>query len=100
MSVLLPPTPVKGTKEGSDEAHADGLELLIARLVARQASGRIGYWASFIDECGVSHYALATDPAYADLSPENAASRTAAVAAFGRAIERYRASLTGLRPGS
>jgi hypothetical protein len=67
-------------------------------MVAQQASGQIGYWVTFKDERWVSHYALTTDPTYADLSPENAASRTGAVAAFSRAIERYRAALTAFRP--
>jgi hypothetical protein len=71
--------------------------MLIARLVAQQVSGQIGYWATFSDERGVSHCAFATDPAYADLSPENAARRTGAVAAIGRAVERHRATLTDLR---
>jgi hypothetical protein len=79
-------------------SSAQSGSMLIARLVARQASGRIGYWAAFSDERGVSHYAFTTDPAYADLSPVNAASRTAAVAALGRSIERYRAALTRFRP--
>ena len=74
--------------------------MLIARLVARQGSGRIGYWAAFRDERGVSHYAFTTDPAFADLSSENAGGRAAAVAAFGRAIERYRAALSTPIPKS
>jgi hypothetical protein len=97
MSTLIPSTPVAGTAEDPDEVRAARFEMLIARLVAQQASGRIGYWAAFSDQRGVSHYAFTTDPVYADLSPENAASRTAAIAAFARAIERYRASATGLR---
>ncbi len=83
-----------------DGPRAASLEVLIARLVAQEAAGQIGYWAAFTDERGVSHYAFTSDPAYADLSPENAASRTRAVAAVNRAIQRYRASLTGLRPAS
>ena len=71
--------------------------MLIARLVAKQVSGQIGYWVTYSDERGVSHCAFTTDPAYANLSPENAASRTGAVAAFSRAIERYRTTLTGFR---
>jgi hypothetical protein len=98
MSILLPSTPVAGAPDDLDEVRAARLEMLIARLVARQESGRIGYWVAFSDERGVSHYAFTTDPAYADLSPENAASRIGAVTAFGRAIERYRATLTGFRP--
>ena len=98
MSILFPPAPGAGTPEDSDEVRADRLETLIAQMVTRQASGQIGYWAAFADERGVSHYAFTTDPAYADLSPENAASRTGAVAAFSHAIERYRATLTGVRP--
>ena len=98
MSILLPSTPVAGTPEDPAEVRAVRLEVLIARLVAKQASGQIGYWVAFSDERGVSHYAFTTDPAYADLSPENAASRIGAVAAFSRAIERYRATLTGFRP--
>jgi len=98
MSILIPPAPGAGTPEDSAEVRAARLETLIAQLVAKQASGQIDYWVTFSDERGVSHYALTTDPAYADLSPENAASRTGAVAAFGRAIERYRAALTGFRP--
>lgn len=73
--------------------HAPRLEMLIARLVAKRTSGRIGYWAVFSDEREVSHLTFTTDPAYAALSPENAASRTGAVAAIDRAIERYRAAL-------
>jgi L-amino acid N-acyltransferase YncA len=71
--------------------------MLIARLVAEQASGRICYWATFSDERGMSHYAFVVDPVYADLSPANAASRTKAVAALDRAVERYRATLASLR---
>jgi hypothetical protein len=97
-SILLPSTPAAGTPEDPDEIRAGRLETLIAHVFARQESGQIGYWAAFSDEHGVSHYAFTVDPAYADLSPENAASRTGAVAAFGRAIERYRATLTGFRP--
>ena len=98
MGILLPSTPAASTPEDPDEVRAVRLEILIARLVAKQTSGQIGYWAALSDERGVSHYALTVDPAYADLSPENAASRTGAVAAFGRAIERYRAILTDPRP--
>jgi hypothetical protein len=97
MSILIPSTPVAGTPENPDDVRAVRLEMLIARLVAKQVSGQIGYWVAFSDERGVSHYAFTTDPAYANLSPQNAASRTGAVAAFGRAIERYRATLTSLR---
>jgi hypothetical protein len=97
MSILPSPTTV-ASSSGTDEDRAVRLETLIARLVARQVSGQIGYWAAFRDERGVSHYALTTDPMYADLSSENADSRAAAVAAFGRAIERYRAALSGFRP--
>ena len=61
-------------------------------------TGQIGFWAAFADERGVSHYAFTTDPAYADLSPENAVSRTGAIVAFTRAIERYRAILNGSPP--
>jgi hypothetical protein len=96
MSILLP-SPAASAPEDPDEIREVRLEMLVARLVARQASDRIGYWATFSDERGVNHCAFTTDPAYADLSPENAASRVGAVAAFGRAIERYRAALTGLR---
>ena len=78
--------------------RAAKFQIVVAQLVARQASGRIGYWAAFSDERGVRHFAFTTDPSYADLSPENAASRTRAVSAFGRAVERYRAALTALRP--
>ena len=98
MSILLPSTLAARTPEDPDEVRAVRLEMLIARLVAKQVSGQIGYWAAFSDERGVRHYALTTDPAYVDLSLENAASRTEAVAAFGRAIERYRATLTDPRP--
>src|SRR5512143_3241535 len=65
-------------------------------VVARQRSGKIGYWASFEDERGLRHYAFTSDPAYADLSPANAASRTAAIGAFGRAIERCRIVLAAI----
>jgi hypothetical protein len=98
MSILLPSTPAAGMPENPDQVLVARLEMLIARLVAARVSGRIGYWAVFEDERGVSHYAFTTDPAYADLSPENAARRTGAVAAIDRAIERYRATLTGFRP--
>ena len=93
MSIQIPSTPVAGAPTVPDAVVAARLELLIARLVAAQVSGQIGYWAAFADERGVSHYAFTTDPAYADLSPENAASRTGAIVAFTRAIERYRAKL-------
>jgi hypothetical protein len=98
MSILIPSTPLAGAPTIPDEVVAARLEMLIAWLVAKQVSGQICYWAAFADERGVSHYAFTSDPAYADLSPENAASRTRAVAAFTQAIERYRATLTGFRP--
>ena len=93
MSIPMLSTPVAEAPEDPDEVVAAKLELLIARLVAEQVSGQIGYWAAFADERGVSHYAFTSDPAYADLSPENAASRTRAIVALGRAIERHRAKL-------
>jgi hypothetical protein len=98
MSVLVPPPPVAGAPEDPDEIRAARLEMLIVRLLAEQVAGQIGYWAEVADERGVRHYTFTTDPACADLSAENAASRTGAVAAFGRAIERYRAALAGFRP--
>jgi hypothetical protein len=98
MSILILSTPVAGAPEDRDEVVAAKLELLIARLVAEKVSGQIGYWAAFADERGVSHYGFTSDPAYADLSPENAVSRTGAIVAFTRAIERYRAILNGSRP--
>ena len=98
MSVLIPSPPVAGAPEDPDEIRAARLEMLIVRLLAEQVAGQIGYWAEVADERGVRHYTFTTDPACADLSPENAASRTGAVAAFGRAIARYRAALAGFRP--
>jgi hypothetical protein len=97
MSILIPSTPLAGAPIDTDEVVAARLDMLIAWLVAKQVSGQICYWAAFADERGVSHYAFTSDPAYADLSPENAASRARAVAAFTQAIERYRATLTGFR---
>ena len=91
MGVQLPYVP--GTPEDSGGARAAKLELLLAGLVAQQASGLVGYWAAFSDERGVSHFAFTSDPRYADLSPENAANRARAVLALGRAIERHRAML-------
>jgi hypothetical protein len=93
MGIQIPSTPVAGAPEDLDEVVAAKLELLIARLVAEQAFGKIGYWAAFADERGVSHFAFTSDPAYAALSPENAANRTRAIVALGRATERYRAQL-------
>jgi hypothetical protein len=93
MSILIPSTPLAGAPTIPDEVVAARLEMLIAWLVAKQVSGQICYWAAFADERGVSHYAFTSDPAYADLSPENAASRTGAIVALGRAIERHRAKL-------
>jgi hypothetical protein len=95
MSLLLPSAPVAGAPQDPDEVRTANLETLIARLVAKQVSGQVGYWAAFSDERGVSHFAFTNDPAYADLSPENAASRTGAVAAMRRATERYCATLAG-----
>jgi len=91
---------VPGTLEDSDRNRAAKLELLLAGLVAQQASGLVGYWAAFSDERGVSHFAFTTDPTYAGLSPENAASRASAVVAMGRAIERHRAMLNWVALGS
>jgi hypothetical protein len=93
VSDQVPYVPGADTPEDSDGARAAKLKLLIARLVAQQASGLVGYWASFPDERGVLHFAFTTDPTYADRSPENAANRTRAVVALGRAIERHRAML-------
>jgi hypothetical protein len=100
MTIRVQSTPVTGTRDDPDEFRAARLETLIAQLVAKQVSGQIGYWAAFSDERGVSHFAFTTDPAYADLSPENAASRTAAVRAAHRAIERYRASAPSREPAA
>jgi hypothetical protein len=91
VGVHLPHVP--GTPGDSDQARAAKLELLLAGLVAQQASGLVGYRGAFTDERGVSHFAFTTDPVYADLSPENAARRARAVVALGRAIERHRAML-------
>ena len=92
MSILVPSTPVAGTPaRAPDRARVAKLELLLAGLLAQQASGLVGYWAAFSDERGVSHFAFTTDPTYADLSPENAVHRARAVVALGRAIERHRA---------
>ena len=100
MTIRVRSTPVTGTPDDPDGFRAARLEMLIAQLVAKQMSGQIGYWAAFSDERGVSHFAFTTDPAYADLSPENAASRTAAVRAAHRAIERYRASAPSREPAA
>ena len=101
MSILVPSTPVAGTPaRAPDEVRAVKLELLLAGLVAQQASALIGYWAAFSDERGVCHFAFTTDPTYAGLSPENAASRASAVVALGRAIERHRAMLNWVALGS
>ena len=69
MSILILSTPIAGASEDHDEVVAARLELLIARLVAKQVSGQIGYWAAFADERGVSHFAFTTDPAYAASHP-------------------------------
>ncbi len=98
MSILILSTPVAGASDEHDEVVAARLELLIARLVVKQVSGQIGYWAAFADERAVSHYAFTSDPTYADLSPENAASRARAVVGLGRAIERQRAMLESVAP--
>ena len=91
MGVHLPYVP--GTPESSSRSRTTKLEQIIAGLVAQQASGLVGYWAAFPDERGVDHFAFTTDPTCADRSPENAANRTRAVVALGRAIERHRAML-------
>src|ERR1035437_7275588 len=98
MRILILSTPVAGAPEDLEKVITARIELLIARLVAEQVSGQIGYWAAFADERGVSHYAFTSDPAYADLLPENAVSRTGAIVAFTRAIERDRAILNGSPP--
>ena len=95
MGVQLPYVP--GTPEDSGGARAAKLELLLAGLVAQQASGLVGYWAAFSDERGVDHFAFTTDPRYAALSAENAARRAGAVLALRRAIERHRAMLEPVR---
>jgi len=98
MSILVPSTPVAGAPaRAPDEIRAVKLELIIAGLVAQQMSGLIGYWAAFSDERGVFHFAFTSDPTHADLSPENAASRTRALVALDRAIERHRAKLESVR---
>ena len=97
MSILSPSTPGAGTPDDPDRTRAAQGELLLARLVAQQASGLVGYWAAFHDQHGGFHFAFTTDPTYADLSPENAASRARAVVALGRAIERHRAALKAVR---
>jgi hypothetical protein len=99
MSILVPSTPIAGAPvRAPDEIRAVKLELLLAGLVAQQAAGLIGYWAAFHDGHGVFHFAFTTDPMYADLSPENAASRARAVVALGRAIERHHSMLESVAP--
>jgi hypothetical protein len=98
MSISLPSTSATGAPEVPADVRAAGLEELIAHLVAKQASGRIGYWAAFSDERGVSHYSLTTNPAFAELSAENADNRMAAIEALNGAIERYKANLVRVRP--
>jgi hypothetical protein len=99
MSILVPSTPIAGAPaRAPDEIRAAKLELLLAGLIVQQAAGLIGYWAAFHDEHGVFHFAFTTDPTYADLSPENAASRARALVALGRAIERHRARLESVAP--
>ena len=97
MSVHIPSKSVVATSADPGEARTAKLEMLIALLVAELACGQIGYWAAFVDERGVSRYKFTTDPTYAELSPENAASRIRAVAALGRAIERYRGGVELVR---
>jgi len=92
---------VPRASHASDQAtgtrRVAALELLITRLERTQGSDQIGYWAAYEDERGVHHYAYTTDSAYADRSPENTLSRQTAIAAFGRALDRYRATLAGLQ---
>jgi hypothetical protein len=96
MSILLPPGPHPEVGELPDAARASALEAMVDRLAERQQLGRIGYWAAYVDDHGVSHYSFTTDPAYAEISAENAASRASAVDAYGRAVERYRDALGAL----
>jgi hypothetical protein len=95
MATLIPPArTVSGP--ATDDPRVAGLEVLIARLERTQATNDIGYWAAYEDERGVHHFAYTSDPVYAERSPENALSRVAAIAAFGRALDRYQATLASL----
>ena len=94
MSTVLRPTQVAGAREYPDEVRAVGLEVLIYRLVATHASSRIGYWAAFSDERGVSHYAFTTDPAddpiaaYAEAHGAKVVTGTASLVDGGASITR------------
>jgi hypothetical protein len=83
---------------GQDPAAAStagprALATLVQTLSRNLESGRVPYWASWVDHAGVPHYAFVDDPGFGLLSPENAASRESAVAALAAAIERYRGRL-------
>ena len=95
MTILIPSASnVLGP--ATDERRVAGLEVLITRLQHTQATDDIGYWAAYEDERGVHHFAYTSDPVYAERSHENAISREAAIAAFGRALDRYQATLATL----
>ena len=49
MGIVLPSAPGAGAPEDSDEVRAARLETLIAQMVAKQASGHIGYLVTFSD---------------------------------------------------
>jgi hypothetical protein len=99
MSILLPPGHHPEVDEHPDAAPVSALEAMVDSLAERQQLGRIGYWAAYVDDRGVSHFSFTTDPVYAGISAENAASRASAVDAYGRAIERYRDALGALAHG-
>ena len=64
MSILILSTPVAGASDDHDEVVAARLELLIARLVAEQVAGHIGYWAEVADERGVRHHHCTSAASY------------------------------------
>jgi hypothetical protein len=76
----------------SQEGRVDAdrrMRRIVDGLVQARSEERIPYWARFVDDRGVGHFAFVTDPEHALVDQENAQRRQAAVVAFDRAIERY-----------
>lgn len=99
MNNVVGPQPERvGSAAAADLASA-ALRDLIARLSANLDADRVGYWASYADDRHVERFSFVSDPAFARLSDENAASRALATQALAVAIERYRARLLDLGVG-
>jgi hypothetical protein len=95
-SIALPSERPAATTVGHT-GNDDAVASLIDALSRDLERGRVGYWASYVDDRAVDRYSFVADASFALLSDENAASRRSAIGALEIAIERYRRTLAERR---